>query len=202
MHMLSWNDLNLAELETVRISRTDTTVITANGEVQTKEEATENVHGLELFVTVQILEDTLAVLSPGKLCEEHGYCCWRTSGQKPQLTHNGKRILCNTENFAPIVVPGLSTGSSTSRESTSSTSLLQGTSDNSSSRPATTRHQSKIGTRSSIGKPVARLATVVTGVRRKSGRRRSVRIKGHGQTPLKIQIRKVLLNASRSQSSQ
>ena len=32
-------------------------------EVQTNEEATENVHDLELFVTVQILEDTLAVLS-------------------------------------------------------------------------------------------------------------------------------------------
>ena len=31
------------------------------------------VHDLDLFVTVQIVADTLAVLSLGKLCEEHGY---------------------------------------------------------------------------------------------------------------------------------
>ena len=46
MHMLSRNDLNLAELETVRVSRTPTKLITANGEVQTNEEATEYVHDL------------------------------------------------------------------------------------------------------------------------------------------------------------
>ena len=39
MHMLSRKDLNLAELETVRVSRNPTTVITANGEVQTHVEA-------------------------------------------------------------------------------------------------------------------------------------------------------------------
>ena len=161
------------------MSRTPTKVIIVNGEVQTNEEATENVHDLELFVTVQILEDTPAVLSLRKLCEEHGYSYGWASGQKPQLTQNGKRILCNTENFAPIVIPGLSTGSSSSTASTSSTSLLQGTSDNSSSSRPTTQHQSKIGTRSGIWKPVARLARVVTGVHRKSGRRRSVGTKGH-----------------------
>ena len=52
-----------------------TTVVTANGQVQTNEEAQENVHDLDLFVTVQILDDTPAVLSLGKLCEEHGYTC-------------------------------------------------------------------------------------------------------------------------------
>ena len=40
-----------------------TTVVTTNGEVQTNEEAQEYVHDLDLFVTVQLLEDTLAVLS-------------------------------------------------------------------------------------------------------------------------------------------
>ena len=62
-----------AEQERFGVSRNPTTVTTANGEVQTNEEATENVHDLELFVTVQLLEDTPAVLSSGKLCEEHGY---------------------------------------------------------------------------------------------------------------------------------
>ena len=42
MHMVSKNDRNSAELETMRTSRRPTTVMTANGEVQTREEATEN----------------------------------------------------------------------------------------------------------------------------------------------------------------
>ena len=73
MHMLSRKDLNSVELQTVRVSRNRTTVITANGEVQTHEEATVYVDDLVQFVTVQILEDTPAGLSLGELCEEHGY---------------------------------------------------------------------------------------------------------------------------------
>ena len=40
MHMVSKKGLNSAELETVKISKNPTTVMTANGEVQTREEAT------------------------------------------------------------------------------------------------------------------------------------------------------------------
>ena len=40
MHMISKKDLNSAELETVTISRSPMTVITANCEVQSHEEAT------------------------------------------------------------------------------------------------------------------------------------------------------------------
>ena len=40
MHKVSWKDLDKAELETVRISKIPTTVVTANSEVLTKEEAT------------------------------------------------------------------------------------------------------------------------------------------------------------------
>ena len=83
MHMLSRTDLSSAELETLQRSRSPTTVITANGEVQTNEEATVHIHDLELFVTVQILDDTPAVVSLGRLCEEHGYSYEWTSGQKP-----------------------------------------------------------------------------------------------------------------------
>ena len=36
-------------------------------------------------MTVQLLEDTPAVLSLGKLCEEDGYTCEWASGQKPHL---------------------------------------------------------------------------------------------------------------------
>ena len=63
MHMLSRKDLNSAELETARVSKSQTTVVAANGEVHTKEEATVYVKELDLFVTVKLLEDTPAVLS-------------------------------------------------------------------------------------------------------------------------------------------
>ena len=61
-------DLRSDEMETLRRSRNPTTVVTAIGEVQTNEEARENVHDLDVFVTVQILDDTPAVPSLGKLC--------------------------------------------------------------------------------------------------------------------------------------
>ena len=47
--------------------------MTANGEVQTREEAMVYVKQLDLFVKVMFLEETPAVLSLGKLCEDHGY---------------------------------------------------------------------------------------------------------------------------------
>ena len=93
-------------------------MVTANGEVQTNVEA-QDVHDLDLFVTVQILEDTAAVLSLGKLCEEHGYTYEWASGQKPHLAEQGKRILSETENVVPLGVPGLSSHSGTSSSSTS-----------------------------------------------------------------------------------
>ena len=71
MRMVSKKDLNSAELETVTTSRSPTTVMTANGEVQTTEDATVFVKQFDLFVTI-ILQETPAVLSLGKLCEEHG----------------------------------------------------------------------------------------------------------------------------------
>ena len=87
-------DLNSAELETMRTSRSPTTVMTADGEVQTREEAPVYVKELNLFVTVILLEETPAVLSLGKLCEDQGYTYRWTSGQKPHLIRKGKRIDC------------------------------------------------------------------------------------------------------------
>ena len=53
MHMLSKEDLNSAELEAVRVSKSPTTVVAANGEVQTEDETTVYVKELDLFVTVK-----------------------------------------------------------------------------------------------------------------------------------------------------
>ena len=52
MHMVSKKDLNSAELETVRTSRSPTT----NGEVRTNKEATTNVKQLDTFVKVMLLQ--------------------------------------------------------------------------------------------------------------------------------------------------
>ena len=49
----------------MRISKNPTTVMTANGEVQTREEATDYVKQWDKFVTVMLLEETPAVLSLG-----------------------------------------------------------------------------------------------------------------------------------------
>ena len=112
--MISKKDLNSAELETLTKSCSPTIVTTANGEVQTHEEATVYVKELDLFLTMKVLEDTTTVLSVGKLCDEHGYSYEWINGQKPHLIKNGIRIQCNAENFVPIAVLGLSTSSSSS----------------------------------------------------------------------------------------
>ena len=78
-------------------------MVTASGNL----EAQENVHDLDPFVTVQILDERPAVLSLVKLCEEHGYTYEWVSGQKPRLTKQGKNIICNSDNFVPLVAPGL-----------------------------------------------------------------------------------------------
>ena len=108
MHMLSVKDLNSGELDTLRVSRNPATVFTINGEEQTSEDTTVYVKYLDLFVTVQLLEDTLPVLPLGQLCKDHGYSCGWTRSQKPHLVTNGTKIQCYTESFVPIFVPGLS----------------------------------------------------------------------------------------------
>ena len=82
LHMLSIQVLSSDEMETLRRSRNPTTVVTASGEVQTNEEAHVCVHDLDLFVTVQILDDTPAVPLLRKLPEEHGYAFEWASCQK------------------------------------------------------------------------------------------------------------------------
>ena len=98
MHMISKKDLSDAEMDILTKSCSPTIVITANGEVQTHKEATVYVKELDIFLTMKVLEDTPAVLSLGKLCDEHWYSYERVNGQKPHLVNN-------TENFVPIVVP-------------------------------------------------------------------------------------------------
>ena len=105
MHMISKKDFSDAEMDTLTKLCSPTIVITANGEVQTHEEVTVYVKELDIFLTMKVLDNTPAVLSLGKLCDENGYSFEWINGQKPHLIKNGIRIQCNTENFVPIVVP-------------------------------------------------------------------------------------------------
>ena len=132
MHMISKKDLSNAEMDTLPKSCSPTIVITANGEVQTHEEAIVYVKELDIFLTMKVLENTPAVLSLGKLCDENGYSYEWNNGQKPHLIKDGIRIICNTENFVPIVVPGFSSSSSGS-SSTSRTPVKQESRSSSSS---------------------------------------------------------------------
>ena len=86
MHMISKKDLNDAEMDTLTKSCSPTIVISANGEVQTHEEATAYVKELDIFLTMKVLENTPAVLSLGKLCDENGYSYEWIGGKKPHLS--------------------------------------------------------------------------------------------------------------------
>ena len=147
MHMISKKDLNSSKMDTLTKSCSTTIVITANGGVQTHEEATVYVKELDTFLTMKVLENTPAVLSLGKLCDENGYSYEWINGQKPHLIKNGIRIPCNTENFVPIVVPGLSSSSSgsssTSRTPSRQESHRSSSSSSSSSSPTVSENQTR-----------------------------------------------------------
>ena len=85
IHMISKKDLNCDEMDTLTPSRSPATVITANGEVQTHEEATIYVKESDIFLTTKVLEDAPSVLVLGKLCDEHGHSYEWINGQKPHL---------------------------------------------------------------------------------------------------------------------
>ena len=98
MHMISKKDMSDAEMDTLAKSCSPTIVITANGEVQTHEEATVYVKELDILLTMKVLENTPAVLSLGKLCDEKGYSYEWINGQKPHhsLQHGELRSYCGS----------------------------------------------------------------------------------------------------------
>ena len=110
-------------------------------------EAIVYVKELDILLTMKVLDNTPAVLSLGKLCDENGYSYEWISGQKPHLIKNGIRIPCNTENFVPIVVPGLSSSSSGSSSTSKTPSRQESHSSSSSSTSSSSPTVSEIKTR-------------------------------------------------------
>ena len=82
MHMISKKDLSDAEMNTLTKLCSPSMVLTPN-EVETFDDAE-----LDTFLTIKVLEDTPAVSSLGKLCDEHGYSYEWITGQKPHLIKN------------------------------------------------------------------------------------------------------------------
>ena len=82
MHMISKKDFSDAEMDTLTKSCSPTIVLTANGEVQTHEEAIVYVKELDIFLTMKVLKNTPAALSHGKLCDENGYSHEWINGQR------------------------------------------------------------------------------------------------------------------------
>ena len=137
MHMLSEKDSSSDELGTLRRSSNPTVVLTANGEAHTNEETQVHVHDLNLFVTMQLLEETLAVLSLGKTL------------RRPRIFLWGEHNLMQNDNFVPLVDPGLS-GLSTSSGSNSSEAS---TSQDLSTRSPTQVRSDELAPRELCGSP-------------------------------------------------
>ena len=91
MHMISKKDLSDAEMDTLTKSCSPTIVITANGKVYTHEEAIVYVKELDIFLTMKVLDNTPAVLSLGRLCDEKGYSYEWINDRKQHLLKNGIR---------------------------------------------------------------------------------------------------------------
>ena len=131
------------------------------------------VKELDIFLTMKVLENTSAVLSLGKLCDENGYSYEWINCQKPHLIKNGIRVPCNTENLDPIVVPGLSNSSSGSDSSTSRTLSRQGShcsTSSSSSSSSPTVSETKTREREDRAESDISPVTVSTTVDERSGR--------------------------------
>ena len=63
MHMISKKDLRDAEMDTLTKSCSPTILITANGEVQTHEEATVYVKELDIFLTESPRKHTSSIVA-------------------------------------------------------------------------------------------------------------------------------------------
>ena len=108
---------------------------------------------------MKVLENTPAVSSLGKLCDENGYSYEWINCQKPHLIRDGIRIICNTENFVPIAVPGLSSSSSGS-SSTLRTPMKQESDSSSSSSSSSSRTVGEISVREREDAPNSDITSV------------------------------------------
>ena len=113
------------------------------------------------------------------------------SGQKPRLPKEGKTIVCKTDNFVPLFVPGLSTSSGSNSSSTLALQDLSSTRSSSRAKWRTCptkvvrvtlrnpKEKEKEGWQSRFGRPFARFSWVVGGVHRQSRGHRNASARTH-----------------------
>ena len=92
--------------ETIRKSKDPSVMKTANGSIHTTEEATVYVYCLDMFVQVQLLKESPAALSLGKVCEEKGLFVRLASRSAAIYHQESENIECNTDKHVPVV-PGV-----------------------------------------------------------------------------------------------
>ena len=114
VHMMSKKDSSSCELDTLRRSRKPNFCTNAY-----KRGGTSFRSRSQFLRDSAIIRRCACCLSLGKLCIDHGYSYEWVRGQKPRLTKEGKTIVCKTDNFVPLVIPGLSTSSGSNSSSTS-----------------------------------------------------------------------------------
>ena len=95
IHMIIKKDLSDAEMDTLTKSCSPTIVITANGEVQTHEEAIVYVKELDIFLTMKVLENTPAVLSLGKLARPQEVAIIFVESAAARVCRVGARVSTN-----------------------------------------------------------------------------------------------------------
>ena len=97
MHKISKKDLRDAEMDTLTKSCSPTIVITANGKVQTHEEATVCVKELDIFLTMKVLE------TRQQYCRSESFAM-KTDTIPPETNSNdfgsfGKKLADSNSNF-------------------------------------------------------------------------------------------------------
>ena len=127
MRVVSEEDLNSAELETMRTSRSPTSVMTANGEVQTREEATVHVKELELIRRRLCFLRKLPQCFPcGNSVRIMGLHTTGAAVKNHISPETARELIAIYTSYVPFVVPGLSASSSSTAPSpTSSASSSQ-----------------------------------------------------------------------------
>ena len=75
MHNAEQGELSSDTMDTLRRSKTPYATYRDRGAVQINEYAPDFVHDLDLFATVQLLDQTPAILLPHQLCSKRGYSC-------------------------------------------------------------------------------------------------------------------------------
>ena len=120
MHVFSKKNWNSAEWETVTTSRSPTTVKNSQWRSADAWRGHSLRQRIGKFLDYECLREYASSLIARKALRWRRIFLRMDQRSKSHLVQNGIRIQCNTENFVPIVVLGLSTSSSSSLPSSTS----------------------------------------------------------------------------------